>query len=192
VSGLPPTPAFNGAFPSVLPTAVALPVPPPPGSLAPRPHTSAPPPPPPAPPQASVGDWDDEDDKTTVYSRESGHMPTFGMLNPRIPAPSVVPGAPPPPMSRPSAPIPMQPSPSVPLPRPSPLPSDVYPPPSVPPATASSKLGLYLGGGLALALLVALVYVLLPRSGTLVVTVAGPGGKPIDNVEVLVDGKVVC
>ncbi len=192
VSGLPPTPAFNGAFPSVLPTAVALPVPPPPGSLAPRPHTSAPPPPPPAPPQSSIGDWDDEDDKTTVYSRESGHMPTFGTLNPRIPAPSVVPGAPPPPMSRPSAPIPMQPTPSVPLPRPSPLPTDVLPPASVPPATAGSKLGLYLGGGLALALLAALVYVLMPRSGTLVVTVAGPGNKPLDHVEVLVDGKVVC
>jgi hypothetical protein len=192
ISGLPPTPVYSGPSTS-LPAGLPVP-PPPPVSVAPI-NTSAPPPPPPPPPagpQASVGDWDDEDDKTTVYSRESGHMPTFGMLNPRIPAPSVVPGAPPPPMSRPSAPIPMQPSPSVPLPRPSPLPSDVYPPPSVPPATSGSRLGLYLGGGLALALLVALVYVLLPRSGTLVVTVAGPGGKPIDHVEVLVDGKVVC
>lgn len=192
VSGLPPTPSLHAAIPSILPTAVAMPVPPPPAaSYAPRPHTSAPPPPP-APPQSSIGDWDDEDDKTTVYSRESGHMPTFGTLNPRIPAPSVVPGAPPPPMSRPSAPIPMQPSPSVPLPRPSPLPTDVLPPASVPPTTTGSKLGLYLGGGLALALLAALIYVLMPRSGTLVVTVAGPGNKPLDHVEVLVDGKVVC
>jgi serine/threonine-protein kinase len=32
----------------------------------------------------------------------------------------------------------------------------------------------------------------MPRSGTLVVTVAGPGNKPIEHVEVLVDGKIVC
>lgn len=191
-ASLPPTPAF----PSVPPVPTVnggFPVPPPPVSHDARLHSSAaPPPPPPAPPQSSIGDWDDEDDKTTVYSRESGHMPTFGALNPHIPAPSVVPGAPPPPMSRPSAPIPMQPTPSVPLPRPSPLPTDVMPPASVPPSTATSKAGLYLGGGLALALLAALVFLLMPRSGTLVVTVAGPGNKPIEHVEVLVDGKVVC
>lgn len=187
---IPPTPSFASlpaAVPPVAPPSV-------PYGFDGRPHTSAPPPPPPppAPPQSSIGDWDDEDDKTTVYSRESGHMPTFGTLNPHIPAPSVVPGAPPPPMSRPSAPIPMQPTPSVPLPRPSPLPTDVLPPASVPPSTTGSKAGLYLGGGLALALLAALVFVLMPRSGTLVVTVAGPGNKPIEHVEVVVDGKVVC
>lgn len=186
-----PPPAFPSLPPGV-PTSAGFPVPPPPVTYDGRPHTSAAPPPPPAPPQSSIGDWDDEDDKTTVYSRESGHMPTFGTLNPHIPAPSVVPGAPPPPMSRPSAPIPMQPSPSVPLPRPSPLPTDVMPPASVPPSTTASKAGLYVGGGIALALLAALVFVLMPRSGTLVVTVAGPGNKPIEHVEVVVDGKVVC
>lgn len=189
-----PRPAsFVGGAALGLPSVpVGLPAPPPPASLVPRAPTAAPPPPPPAPPQSSIGDWDDEDDKTTVYSRESGHMPTFGTLNRHIPAPSVVPGAPPPPMSRPSAPIPMQPTPSVPLPRPSPLPTDVMPPASVPPSTSGSRGGLYLGGGIAVALLAALVYVLMPRSGTLVVTVAGPGNKPIDHVEVLVDGKMVC
>ena len=191
-ASLPPTPAFPSMAGGV-PTSAGFPVPPPPANYDQRPVPSAaPPPPPPAPPQSSIGDWDDEDDKTTVYSRESGHMPTFGTLNPKIPAPSVVPGAPPPPMSRPSAPIPMQPTPSVPLPRPSPLPSDVMPPASVPPSTTGSRLGLYLGGGVALALLAALVFVLMPRSGTLVVTVAGPGNKPIEHVEVVVDGKVVC
>jgi hypothetical protein len=191
-ASVPPTPGFPSLPPGV-PTSAGFPVPPPPVNYDNRPHTSAaPPPPPPAPPQSSIGDWDDEDDKTTVYSRESGHMPTFGTLNRHIPAPSVVPGAPPPPMSRPSAPIPMQPTPSVPLPRPSPLPTDVMPPASVPPSTTASKAGLYLGGGVALALLAALVFVLMPRSGTLVVTVAGPGNKPIEHVEVVVDGKVVC
>jgi PEGA domain len=191
-ASLPPTPAFPSLSPGI-PTSAGFPVPPPPMSYAGRPHTSAPPPPPPpAPPQSSIGDWDDEDDKTTVYSRESGHMPTFGTLNRHIPAPSVVPGAPPPPMSRPSAPIPMQPTPSVPLPRPSPLPTDVMPPASVPPTATASKAGLYLGGGVALALLAALVFVLMPRAGTLVVTVAGPGNKPLEHVEVVVDGKVVC
>ena len=63
----------------------------------------------PAPDDDWDDDWDDEDDKTTVYSRESGHMPTFGTLNPHIPAPSVVPGAPPPPMSRPCCNLPASP-----------------------------------------------------------------------------------
>ncbi len=193
--GSPQFPSFASGGAMGLPASMApggVPLPPIPGVNS-RPTTSAPPPPPPAPPQASIGDWDDEDDKTTVYSRESGHMPPFGTLNRHIPAPSVVPGAPPPPMSRPSAPIPMQPSLSIPLPRPASLPTDVLPPASNPPHSApTSRLGLYVGGGLALALLAALIYILMPRAGNLVVTVAGPGNKPIDNVEVLVDGKVVC
>lgn len=188
-------PAFAASGSVGLPASLAaggVPLPPIPGANS-RPLTSAPPPPPPAPPQASIGDWDDEDDKTTVYSRESGQMPPFGTLNRHIPAPSVVPGAPPPPMSRPSAPIPMQPSLSIPLPRPASLPTDVMPPASTPPHSApASGLGLYVGGGLALALLAALIYILMPRAGNLVITVAGPGNKPLDNVEVLVDGKVVC
>lgn len=193
--GAPPLPSFTSGGSLGLPASLApggVPLPPLPGASRP-PITSAPPPPPPAPPQASIGDWDDEDDKTTVYSRESGHVPPFGGLNRHIPAPSVVPGAPPPPMSRPSAPIPMQPSLSIPLPRPASLPSDVMPPASNPPHSApTSRLGLYVGGGLALALLAALIYILMPRAGNLVLTVAGPGNRPIDNVEVLVDGKVVC
>jgi hypothetical protein len=193
--GSPQFPPFTSGGSMGLPASLApggVPLPPIPGGSS-RPVTSAPPPPPPAPPQASVGDWDDEDDQTTVYSRSSGHMPPFGALNRHIPAPSVVPGAPPPPMSRPSAPIPMQPSLSIPLPRPASLPSDVLPPASNPPHSApASRVGLYVGGGLALALLAALIYILIPKAGNLVVTVAGPGNKPIDNVEVLVDGKVVC
>lgn len=193
--GSPQFPAFSSSGSIGLPASLApagVPLPPIPGVNS-RPTTSAPPPPPPAPPQASIGDWDDEDDKTTVYSRESGHMPPFGTLNRHIPAPSVVPGAPPPPMSRPSAPIPMQPSLSIPLPRPASLPTDVLPPASTPPHSApTSRLGAYVGGGLALALLATLIYILMPRAGNLVVTVAGPGNKPIDNVEVLLDAKVVC
>lgn len=196
------------------PASPSLPAPPPapsfpghayqqPGMNAPPPQSfppagaypgspSYPPAPPPAPPQVSIGDWEDEDDKTTVYTRENMRHPGFSMLGTAVPAPSVVPGAPPPPMSRPSAPIPMQPTPAVPLPRPSPLPRDVYPPASVPPTTSGSRTSWLVGGTVVLALLGALIYTLLPRSGNLVVTVAGPGNKPLDKVEVIVDDKLVC
>ncbi len=50
-----------------------------------------------------------------------------------------------------------------------------------------------MGGGLAAAAAVAAFVVLGgPKTGKLVVTVAGPGGKAVDNVEVLVDGEPVC
>ena len=194
-----PSPAPAPPSPSFAPQGYQAsnpPMPPPPVSLPPPAaypsHMSMPPAPPPAPPQVSIGDWDDEDDKTTVYTKETGRLPAFGMLGTAVPAPSVVPGAPPPPMSRPSAPIPMQPTPAVPLPRPSPLPRDVYPPASVPPTPSGSRTSWFVGGAVVLALLGALIYTLLPRSGNLVVTVAGPGNKPLDKVEVIVDGKRVC
>lgn len=47
-------------------------------------------------------------------------------------------------------------------------------------------------GGLAVALFVAIVVLLLPNSGTLIVTVAGPSSKRIDAVEVFVDNEKVC
>ena len=47
-------------------------------------------------------------------------------------------------------------------------------------------------GAIAVGLLVALVFLLLPKEGTLIVTVAGPGSKRIDNVHVIVDGAKKC
>lgn len=46
-------------------------------------------------------------------------------------------------------------------------------------------------GGVALAAIVAVV-ALMPRQGSLVVTVAGPGNKSVADLEVIVDGKKVC
>lgn len=47
-------------------------------------------------------------------------------------------------------------------------------------------------GAIAIGLVVALVFLLLPKEGTLIVTVAGPGSKRVDAVEVIVDGAKKC
>lgn len=208
--GLPAPPPPPSALGSSLglplpppPSAVSLPPPPPPSttsSLPPPSRTSSLPRPPapsyaslsrpPAPPPPSVtsgGEWDDEDDKTTIYTRDS-HMPQFllGATPPR----TAVPDAPPPPMSRPTAPIPvMSATPTMQPQRVSPM---VDAPASVPPGPAANRTPLLLGG-LALGLLgIVLFFLLRPSTGGLVVTVAGPGNKPLDVVEVLIDGKVTC
>lgn len=51
------------------------------------------------------------------------------------------------------------------------------------------KLGLVAG---ALLLVSLLVWLLLPSTGTLVVTVSGPGGAPVEGVRVFVDSEPVC
>ena len=47
-------------------------------------------------------------------------------------------------------------------------------------------------GAVAVLLLVALILLVMPKSGTLIVTVAGPNNRRIDSVEVFVDGAKKC
>jgi serine/threonine-protein kinase len=139
---------------------------PPPGSAAPAP----------------VSDWEEDDDKTSVFSRESG-FDAAHLLMGRLP------DAAPPPMSRPSAPIPTAPVVAMPSARP-PLRVETSPA-SVPPVAPNRSL-LVWGAAAAAVLATALIFLLRPTTGGLVVTVAGPASRPLDKVEVLLDGKAVC
>lgn len=58
-------------------------------------------------------------------------------------------------------------------------------------AAGQKKIILVAAAALAVVL-VAVVLILLPKSGSVVVTVAGPGNKAVSELEVLVDGKKVC
>jgi serine/threonine-protein kinase len=58
--------------------------------------------------------------------------------------------------------------------------------------TGRSRGAVLALAGLAAAALLIAIFALWPRTGTLVVTVAGPGKKPIDAVQVLVDGEKRC
>jgi serine/threonine-protein kinase len=90
-------------------------------------------------------------------------------------------------MSRPSAPVPSPPVIGMPGgPRIQSVTST-----SVPPAPAN-RTPLILALMVAVGLGLALFFVLRPTTGGLVVTVAGPGNKPVEGVEVLVDSKVAC
>ncbi len=205
----PPTPL---AAPASSPSVSSLPLPPPPpptglssgpppppsvtstgASLPPLPNvmrSSGPPPAPPSPVVAapSAPDWEeDEDDKTTVFNRESG-FDAANMLMGRGSVPvGSVPDVPPPPMSRPSAPVPSPPVVSMPSGQRTSF-TDID---SVPPAPAN-RTPLVFGAIAAIVLGIALFFMLRPTTGGLVVTVAGPGNKPIRGVEVVVDGEVAC
>ncbi len=204
----PPTPIAAPSSPSAVSSLPAPPAPPPFRSSGPPAPSSrlsrgAPLPPPPSalrssgpPPgasalQASAPDWDeDEYDKTTVFSRESGfdaaHMLMGHAERGSVPVGNL-PDVPPPPMSRPSAPVPSPPVLSMPSPH-RPSFAEVG---SAPPAPGN-RTPLLIGAVAAVALGLALFFILRPTTGGLVVTVAGPGNKLISSVEVLVDGKVAC
>ena len=134
-------------------------------------------------------DWDD--DQTEVFDREL----RLGPLGLAKPATRSVPAPPPPRMSRPTAPVPSN---SAAF-----FSATATRPPgrqshrsaeqrgSVPPPTANKKPLLW-GLIAVLGIAAALVFVLLPRTGGLVVTAAGPGNSPLENIEVIVDGKLVC
>jgi serine/threonine-protein kinase len=180
------------------------------------------PPPPPAPEKAKTGavdiDWDDDDEATTVFDKaqddpahallHSAPPPAAGRpasgapLGSRVPPPPPVPSKPPP---APPAPSPMRslapPGASRPLP----------PPPMTQPATASlpapslpdaygshapagnRNLVMVLAAAVILAVGLGAYFLSQGKRGSLVVTVAGPGNKPVDGVEIYVDGaKAAC
>ncbi len=142
-----------------------------------------------APPQA-IG-WDDEDDQTTVFTRNELLGGLGGLLNPTIPKPSGVPGAPPP-MSRPSAPVPTAPHQTIASLRRASSPASTPAPSSVPPTGTTNRTPLVFAAVAAALVALALFFVLRPTQGALTVTVAGPVGEPLDEVQVFVDGKSRC
>jgi serine/threonine-protein kinase len=178
--------------------------------------------PPPAPGKpAAAGkpgvdiDWDDEDEATQVFDK--GIEDTARALLHSAPPPPPAAGAPPPPPPAAGAPppasraaalvgrplsVPPPSAPRAPLPPPpktQPLAAAVpaYDPPPSPsitlPQQRSSRGGLWM---LIAAVLVvgagAAAYALMPKKGSLVVSVSGPGGKAIDGVQVYVDGSQRC
>jgi serine/threonine-protein kinase len=164
-------------------------------------------------------DWDDEDEATQVFDK--GIEDTARALLHSAPPPPAA-GAPPPPPPAAGAPPPasraaalvgrplsVPPPPSVPRaplpppPAPAPVKTQPFPPtptfdlppsPSITlPQQRSSRGGLWMviaavvviGAGAA-------AYALMPKKGSLVVSVSGPGGKAIDGVQVYVDGSQRC
>jgi serine/threonine-protein kinase len=83
-----------------------------------------------------------------------------------------------------------------------PVPAPVPPPVSIPPRASIPSYPQQRSGGRTVLLLVAvllvagfaaaLFMVLMPRKGSLVVTVAGPGNKAIDSVQILVNDSKKC
>jgi hypothetical protein len=136
--------------------------------------------------------WDDDDDKTQVYDKDT-QAAAQSLLQPALPG---LTGRPPPPMSRPPGAI---------------LPPGVLPPGAafgprntIPPSPPDATFALpaqpvpsqrlpYLFAAIGALLVAALFWVLLPKKGGLTVTVAGgPGNKELAAVEVIVDNKVRC
>ncbi|MCK6532906.1 MAG: protein kinase [Polyangiaceae bacterium] len=106
------------------------------------------------------------------------------MPGPSMPGPSMpsMPGPGPGPMSAPMPIAPPQPPPVVPAAYPAPAPS----------GGAGRMILLAVAGLLVVSLVAAMVVFFIPRKGTLVVTVAGPGNKSVDAVQVFVDGNKRC
>lgn len=178
------------------------------GWLTAQPGSVAPPPPEPsAPPvdaasllsntvvttstssSSDVG-WDDDDDKTTIYDKDT-QSAAQALLQPPF-GNGTMSGRPPPPMSRPPGAI-MPPQGIVTRTTAPPVPRDAtfsLPPPVYAPAMKSWQA---YGMAAIVAICVGvLVFLLLPQKGSLTVTVAGPGNKPLEAVEIIVDGRVRC
>lgn len=169
-----------------------------------------------ASPKNSVDiDWDDEDEATQVFDREEGGGRS--LLRSAPPAPAA--GAPPP--NRLMSPVPAPPSRSAghsPSGGPQASRPLSVPPPSLPPprtvqnslrttaiATgvptvipelpfprSRNTMTLLAAAAVAAVVVVGIVFLLLPKEGSLVVTVAGPGNTPVSELEVYVDGKKRC
>ncbi len=191
-------------------------------------------------------DWDDEDEKTTVFDRAgedtarallhpSGPpLPAAGTKPPPPPPKPAAGAAPPPPappaLSRPSMPVPAPPRGSgppppppvaaaaaptlitmrppasrLPVPTPAPMRTATSPGRAMTPATAmtstpsdpfartqSGKVKWAAVAAAALLIVIAFVFVMMPGTGTLVVSVAGPGNKSVDKVKVFIDDQEVC
>src|SRR6478609_788338 len=160
-------------------------------------------------------DWDDEDEATMVFDKSvedtarsllhSAPPPSPAAGMPAAPLPAA--GAPPPSrqstlMTRPTPSVPPPTLPRAPLPppkavpapyvAPAPPPQAVFEPPPIAQQSGNSR-GLMIGAVvLLLAGAGAAAMFLMPKKGSMVLTVAGPGNKSIDTVEVYVDGAKKC
>jgi hypothetical protein len=214
--GQPPPSRAGGSLPPPPPSRRSGPPPPPPPAMSsgnnPRPPGppafSAPPPPfaagpskPPAAPAVDM-DWDDEDEKTSIYDKDkAGEDDPASLLARSAPPPMPVPAAGmPPPMSAPSR-VPAPPTrpvnrpPAAPPPQMqmAPMPAAAMPAPMpFAPQRSGRGMALYIGLAAAAVAVLAAVFVFWPRVGSLVVTVSGPGNKPLDAVEILVNGEKRC
>jgi hypothetical protein len=164
-------------------------------------------------------DWDDEDEATQVFDKgiedtarallHSAPPPPPPAAGAPPPPPPPAAGAPPPasraaglvgrPLSVPPPSVPRAPLPPPPKTQPLPAaPAQAFEPPSPSPSITlpqqrSSRGGLWMviaavvvvGAGAA-------AYALMPKKGSLVVSVSGPGGKAVDGVQVLVDDSQRC
>jgi hypothetical protein len=160
---------------------------------------------PPATGPAVDMDWDDEDEQTTVYDKQGEGdaarsllesagpppppAPAAGMPAPSMPPPGRVPALAPPtrPANRPpvqltappqqqAAPMPVMSAPTAPM-------------------RQNPRAGAYTAAAVAAVVAIAaaaLLAVFWPRTGSLVVTVSGPGNKPLDAVEIMVNGDKKC
>jgi serine/threonine-protein kinase len=160
-------------------------------------------------------DWDDEDEATMVFDKsvEDTARSLLHSAPPPPPPPPPAAGAPPPApppaagappasraatLNRPSVPPTLPRAPLPPPPKPAPLPFS----PPIPPQQALFEAPLPQpsgGRGLTIVLVTLLligagagVMYLMPKKGSMVLTVAGPGNKPVDTVEVYVDGAKKC
>jgi hypothetical protein len=211
----PPMPSRPGSLPPPPPSRRSGPPPPLPPAMSsgqnprpPGPPAFSVPPPPfaasgakPPPPPAVEMDWDDEDEKTSIYDKDKAGddnpasllarsapppavpVPAAGMPPPRS-VPSRVPAPPTRPVNRPpTAPLAV-----------APMPVAAVPAPMMPfaPQPARRPGALYVALGAVAVALAAALFLFLPRVGSLVVTVSGPGNKPLDAVEILVNGEKRC
>src|SRR5690606_28174964 len=137
----------------------------------------------------------DDDDKTQIYDKDT-QAAAQSLLQPVAPGLSmpVITGRPPPPMSRPPGAI-MPPGMAPPT---APFTTRTTVPPTpeasfAMPAPAAPNQRLPYLFALAAAVIVALLIgFILPKKGSLTVTVAGPGNRELAAVEVIVDSKVRC
>jgi hypothetical protein len=164
-------------------------------------------------------DWDDDDEATTVFDKaqdDPAHgllhssAPLAGFPSPRpaagapmgsrVPPPPPVPSKPPPPPPAPSParslapPVAMSRGPLPPPPMTQPAVSSL-PAPSIPdsfhqPSGGSRALMMALAAVVVLGLGVGAFFLMKGKPGSIVITVAGPGNKPVDGVEIYVDGTL--
>ena len=220
--GLPPPPTRgSGVLPAVLPPPAKSSAPPP----GRPPLPSNPLPPPTAPPKAAAMpgpgpapdkpatvdmDWDDEDEKTQVYDKQSTDEVAQDIMQP-LPAA----GTPAPPPASSAAAALLQGSGKVAPPMPK-VPS-VPPPPAAAPGPGSrmpgsvaaaeptmlsepkedkkgsSPLPWILAALLGLVVVVGgAAFFLMPSTGSLKVYVSGPGGRDIGKVDIYIDNDKVC
>ena len=203
-----PTPPRSSGPPPSPPALSKPPIPPSSGKA-----------PPPAPAPVEM-DWDDEDEKTAIYDKAQNEDAARALLRSAPPPPAA--GAPAPPAPAPAAgaaalaasgsapaappsfpkppavprstppPPPQQPVQSV-APQPAPMPPPQAMPASIPPPAPAGRTALIaVAALLGVVLIAAVALLLLPRKGSMLITVAGPGGKPLDKVEVFVDGVRKC